>query len=138
VDGYSDMARRVDWLNGRSGHGAPTDRLTAERLAGVLSLLDSSTPAGPTKRLFRLPPQQESVAEPSCYPGALAISFGGSAPTISAPTISAPAVSTAGRHRRPSSPELSVMGFVFVSRRLALIGVLSLLVVVSAVLFALS
>ena len=30
------------------------------------------------------------------------------------------------------------MGFVFVSRRLALIGVLSLLVVVSAVLFALS
>ena len=133
MDGYSNMAPRVGWLNGRSVLGAPTDRLTAERLAGVLSLLDSTTPAGQTKRLFRPPPQKESVAEPSCHPGALAISYG--EPVA---TISAPAVSTAGRHRRPSSPKLSVMGFAFMSRRLALIGVLSLLVVVSAVLFALS
>jgi hypothetical protein len=138
VDGYSNMAPRVGWLNGRSVLGAPTDRLTAERLAGVLSLLDSTTAAGPTKRLFRPPPQKESVAEPSRHSGALAISFGGPVPTISAPTISAPAVSMAGRHRRPSSPKLSVMGFAFMSRRLALIGVLPLLVVVSAVLFALS
>jgi hypothetical protein len=57
---------------------------------------------------------------------------------VKPPVVLAPAVLKDGRHRRPSSPKLSVRGCAFTSRRLALMGVLTLLGVVSGVFFALS
>ena len=57
---------------------------------------------------------------------------------VGLPVSFAPAVLNDGRHRRPSSPKLLVRGLAFTSCRLALMGVLTLLGVVSGVLFALS
>ena len=108
-------------------------------------------------------PQQASVAEPSRPADVPGKELVGPVPVISLPVVAelvvpklvvaesvvpklivkppvvlAPAVLKDGRHRRPSSPKLSVRGCAFTSRRLALMGVLTLLGVVSGVFFALS
>jgi hypothetical protein len=98
----------------------------------------STSPKSAPMRLSCGGSQQTSVPQPSRPPCVLGKKLDRSVPVVPTPAISAPTVSKPGRHRRPTSPKLIVWGFAFTSRRLALMEVLTLLVVVSTVLFAVS
>jgi hypothetical protein len=69
---------------------ASTDRLSEDRLAGVLKLLQSASPEAQTMKLFRA--QQTSVAGLSLYPDALASAHGGSVPVVPVPVVPVPVV----------------------------------------------
>jgi hypothetical protein len=69
-----------------------TDRLSADRLAGVLSLLQPDSPEARTVKLFRGVSQQTSVAEPSLHPDAPASARGGSVPAGPVPAIPVPVI----------------------------------------------
>jgi hypothetical protein len=71
---------------------ASTDRLSEDRLAGVLKLLQSASPEAQTMKLFRGGAQQTSVAGLSLYPDALASAHGGSVPVVPAPVVPVPVV----------------------------------------------
>jgi hypothetical protein len=71
---------------------ASTDRLSEDRLAGVLKLLQSASPEAETMSLFRGNSPQTSVAGASDHPDALASAHGGSVPAVPAPVVPAPVV----------------------------------------------
>jgi hypothetical protein len=84
-----------------------TDRLTADRLAGVLSCVDSP-PAATTRPSLGVS-QPTSVAGPLPHPEALAPAHGGSVPAVLASPISAPAVMKRGRHRSHAPRKLAIL-----------------------------
>jgi hypothetical protein len=165
VDGYSNMPHLgvISWRGMRGGLEPSSDRLSADRLGDIISAWGSTSSESATMRQSHGAPQQTSVAEPSRPAGVPGKELVGPVPVVSSsvvpasvvpasvvpasvvpelvvqpPVVVSPAVSNDGRHRRPSSPKLSVGGFAFTSRRLALMGVLTMLGVVAGVLFALS
>ena len=168
VDGYWLMNHRGGLRHGRrrgslSASGAAprhsleapsTDRLTADRLAGVLSLLVPASPGAPTMRLPLGVSQRTSVAGPppdedprdSALDGSEYLGSGQVISTppvlelvISTPAVMEPAMESAasesavpepavlrtGRHRRPISQRRAALrGFGAMSVRLSLMGLL--------------
>ena len=143
---------------------ASTDRLSEDRLAGVLKLLQSASPEAQTMKLFRGGAQQTSVAGLSLYPDALASAHGGSvpvvpapvvpvpvvpvpvvlAPVVLAPAILAPAVLGRGRHRSQAPWKLAILKVPVAlrtvgvrARRFAVTGALVALAAVTIVLVVL-
>jgi hypothetical protein len=68
------------------------DRLSADRLAGILRLLQSDSPEAPPMKLFRVVSPQTSVAGRSLDPDALESAHGGSLPEVLAPEVPLPEV----------------------------------------------
>ena len=152
----------------RRGLEPSSDRLSADRLGDIISAWRSTSSESATVRQSPEAPQPTSVAEPPCLASVPGKELVGPVPVVPSPVVwesvvsepvfselvvpepvvpelvvgspvfFAPAVSKDGRHRRPSSRKLFVRGLAFTSRRHALMGVLTLLGVVSGVLFALS
>ena len=160
MNGYSNMPHLgvVSWRSMRGGLEPPSERLSADRLGDIINACRSTSSESATMTQPYGAPQRTSVAEPSRLAGVTGKELVGPVPVIPLPVVwepvvaelvvpklvvkpsvvLAPAVSKDGRHRRPSSRKLFVRGLSFTSRRHALIGVLTLLGVVSGVLFALS
>src|ERR1019366_1433444 len=138
---------------------ASTDRLSEDRLAGVLKLLQSASPEAQTMKLFRGGAQQTSVAGLSLYPDALASAHGGSVPVVPAPAVPvpvvpvpvvrapailAPAVLGRGRHRSQAPWKLAILKVPVAlrtvgvrARRFAVTGALVALAAVTIVLVVL-
>jgi len=135
------------------------NRLTADRLAGFLSYLGTASPDTSTLPQSRDAPRQTPAEEQPRRPDPPDTKLGPlvpdaspvPAPAVVAPAVHAPAVvapatpavsvplaSNSGRHRLPTSPKLTILGIALTSRRLALVGVLTLFAVASAVILALS
>jgi hypothetical protein len=68
------------------------DRLSADRLAGILRLLQSDSPEAPPMKLFRVVSPQTSVAGRSLDPDALESAHGGSLSEVLAPEVPLPEV----------------------------------------------
>lgn len=170
LDGCLKMPHRR-WRIGRGrAEASPTDRLTADRLAGFMSYLgavspDTSTLPQPRDGARQTPPEEPSRApepirppdppvtklDPPVPEASQPVPPPAQAPAVVVPAAQVPAVvapatpaasvplaSSSGRHRLPTSPKLTILGITFTSRRLALVGVLTLFVVASAVILALS
>jgi hypothetical protein len=151
VNGYIDMPHGGVWRNGGGGLEASSDHLSADRLADAVGSRGSPSPESATLQLLGGTPRQTPGHVPSGSPGArrkkCASTQVVSAPSATRATVSRPTVtrssvsktadSNIGRHRRQASPQLIVRGVVLTSYRLALMGTLTLLVVVSSVLLAL-
>jgi hypothetical protein len=156
VNGYIDMPHGGVWRNGGGGLEASSDHLSADRLADAVGSRGSPSPESATLQLLRGTPRQTPGDVPSGSPGArrkkCASTQVVSAPSAARATVPRPTVtrssvskitvsktadSNIGRHRRQPSPQLIVRGVVLTPYRLALMGTLALLVVVSSVLLAL-
>lgn len=166
MNGYTDMPHGGVWRNGGGGLEASSDHLSADRLADAVGSLGSPSPESATLQLLRGTPRQIPGDGPSGSPGARRKKCASTqvvlAPSVTRTTVPRPTVtrtsasktavskmavskitvsktadSNIGRHRRQASPQLIVRGVVLTSYRLALMGTLALLVVVSSVLLAL-
>ena len=141
MDGNLDMTHLGGWIPRRGELDAPGERLTPNRLADLLDVMRSAPPEEPTI-LFRESPPQTWQAGQSRPPVAVAtqrrlVGPPFVAPAVNVPAIDAPLVWDIGRHRPPTSQRLGIRGASSTSRRLAHMGVLTLLVLASVVLFAL-
>jgi hypothetical protein len=141
VDGTLKMTHLGGWIKRRGEVDAPGEGLTPNRLADMLDVMRSAPPKEPTMAFAESPPQT-AKAEPSRPPVAPAtqrrlVVPAVVAPTLNVPDLAPPPVWDVGRHRPPTSQKLAIRGASFISRRLALMGVLTLLVVASMVLFSL-
>ena len=118
------MSRRGGWRNRRGGLEASRDRLSADRLAEIVTSLGSTSSESATMQILRGASRQTSVAAPSPAPSALGEKRGKSKPVVPAPTVTKPTVSkpwawTTGRYRRQPPPKLVVRGLALTSHRLA-------------------
>jgi hypothetical protein len=135
------MTHLGGWIKRRGELDAPGEGLTPNRLADMLDVMRSAPPEKPTMAFAEFP-LQTSKAEQTRPPVVPATPRRLVVPAVVAPTLNVPATAAPlawdiGRHRPPTSQRLAIRGFSFMSRRLALMGVLTLLMVASMVLLSL-
>lgn len=135
------MTHLGGWIPRRGELDAPGERLTPNRLADLLDLTRSALPEEPTMLLRESPPQTWR-AEQSNPPVALAtrrrlVVRAFVPPVVTLPAKAVPRAWDIGRHRPPTSQRVGIRGASSTSRRLAQMGVLTLLAVASMVLFSL-